>query len=109
MHCIDVKETQEECTPVVFVSERIKDIGDQYHWSCDTITWLQHSMCLVPTQGDIGCKGQAKLPQRRTQALVDNQASAVLSTGKGLGPSLATISCNCCAAAVSRGFKKSNA
>ena len=71
----DVEGTQEACTPIIFVSETIQGSGDQHHRNCNLIMWLQHSSCLVPTQGDIGSEGQTKLRQRRTQVLASRQSS----------------------------------
>ena len=57
--------------PVIFVFEAMQEFGGQHNWFCNTIAWLQHSNYPVPTQGNVRCKGQAKLLQRQAQPLAE--------------------------------------
>ena len=63
----------------------IMKISNQHDWGCAVMLRVQHSICPVPTQGDIGCEGQAKLPQRRTQVLVSRQISCYPLIWQGPG------------------------
>ncbi|KAA6421533.1 MAG: hypothetical protein FRX49_08477 [Trebouxia sp. A1-2] len=62
-----------------------------------------------PLKGISDAKARPSCPSAKPSHLLTDESASDWDSGSGLCPNLVTISCNCCAAAIGRGCKKSRA